>query len=247
MNSAHTSLSVFALFGLATPFVKIIMLTLLGLSVAVWAIVLEKMRTLRTLNARADKFEKAFWQNEGLEDLYRNTRPEQTDHPMAFLYVSGLREWQRAQEAEEESQTGGLSVGIKERVEQLLYADMNRIIQRLESYIPVLATVGSTAPFIGLLGTVWGIMHAFQNIGVSQNTSLAVVAPGIAEALLATAIGLFAAIPSVIAYNKISTDLGRYITRMENFVVEFVHLLDRQQSTGGTGKKNRKSRREDAA
>lgn len=246
MTSAPTSLSVFALFGLATPFVKIIMLTLLGLSVAVWAIVLEKMRTLRTLNARADKFEKAFWQNEGLEDLYRNTRPEQTDHPMAFLYVSGLREWQRAQEAEDESQNGGLSVGIKERVEQLLYADMNRIIQRLESYIPVLATVGSTAPFIGLLGTVWGIMHAFQNIGVSQNTSLAVVAPGIAEALLATAIGLFAAIPSVIAYNKISTDLGRYITRMENFVVEFVHMLDRQQSAGGI-KKGRKGRREDAA
>ena len=220
-------MSILALFAQATTFVKIVKIGLLTSSVFVWAIWFEKYAKLRIMRRRADQFEEAFWSEQGLEKLYKNTTPEQTDHPMAMLFVVGLREWHRAQEADVEVQ-GAIQVGVIERVHQLMQVTMTRELERIEKLLPFLATTGSTAPFVGLLGTVWGIMHAFHSIGVTKNTSLATVAPGIAEALLATAIGLFAAIPAVIAYNKISTELSRYAARLEAFVTEFVTILDRQ-------------------
>ena len=225
--AAINDMSLIDLFLQATTFVKIIMSSLLIVSMIVWAIWFEKYARMRVLRRRADKFEEAFWSEKGLEDLYRNTTPEETDHPMAMLFVVGLREWRRAKDGDAESH-GVIQLGVDERVHQLMQVTMTRELERIEKYLPFLATTGSTAPFIGLLGTVWGIMHAFHSIGVTKNTSLATVAPGIAEALLATAIGLFAAIPAVIAYNKLSTELSRYAARLEAFVTEFVTILDRQ-------------------
>lgn len=225
--AAINEMSIIDLFSQATTFVQIIMSSLLVVSIIVWTIWFEKYARLRMLRRRADKFEEAFWSEKGLEELYRNTTPEETDHPMAMLFVVGLREWRRGKDNEGESH-GMLQLGVVERVHQLMQVTMMRELERIEKYLPFLATTGSTAPFIGLLGTVWGIMHAFHSIGVTKNTSLATVAPGIAEALLATAIGLFAAIPAVIAYNKLSTELSRYAARLEAFVTEFVTILDRQ-------------------
>lgn len=237
--------SVLELFAQATMFVKIIMLGLLIMSVLVWTIWIEKYNRLRVLKRRADKFEEAFWGEQGLEDLYRHTTPSETDHPMAMLFVVGLREWERARDEEGEGH-GVIQLGVTERVQKLMHVTMARELERIEKYLPFLATTGSVAPFVGLLGTVWGIMHAFQNIGATKSTSLATVAPGIAEALLATAIGLFAAIPAVVAYNKLATELGRYAGRLEAFVTEFVTILDRQQqeaivSAKKTGNKRREN------
>ena len=241
-------MSVVDLFSHATTFVKMIMTILLGMSVVVWTVLIEKYNRLRTLKRRADKFEEAFWGEKGLEDLYRNTTPDETDHPMAMLFVVGLREWERAKDKDGDAH-GMIQVGVTDRVNQLMQVTMQRELERIERYLPLLATVASSAPFIGLLGTVWGIMHAFHNIGVTKNTSLATVAPGIAEALLATAIGLFAAIPAVLAYNKLSTDLGRYAARLEAFVAEFVTILDRQQQEAlvEARKSSRKRRASDTA
>ena len=221
-------LDLFSLFFQATWFVKFIMIALGVLSILVWAIFIEKMRALNIVRKRADKFEEAFWGQQNLQELYRGVKPKDTDHPLAKVFVTGLREWELAQDKEAEN-VGVLQVGVKERVERVMSVVMTREIDKLEKYLPFLGTIGSVAPFLGLLGTVWGIMHSFTTIGATKNTSLAVVAPGIAEALLATAIGLLAAIPAVIAYNKLSTELGRYIMRLESFVAEFTTILDRQE------------------
>ena len=239
-------MSVMGLFGQADAFVKTIMILLIVLSIITWAILITKWGVMRKLKQKGDRFEEAFWGNQGLEELYKNTTPEETDHPMAKLYVVGLREWDQAKDEDTEDKSYTLQVGVSDRIRQLLGAKMNRELELLESSLPLLATIGSTAPFVGLLGTVWGIMNSFQNIGATKNTSLAVVAPGIAEALFATALGLFAAIPAVVAYNKLSTELGRYAARLESFVTEFVTLLERQHQenlvkASKTTKKRRKS------
>lgn len=241
---AHAAdLSIIELVKQAGLFVKFIMGFLLLMSIITWAIWFSKTGQFSRLRRMADRFEEAFWGNQGLEDLYRNTSPEDTDHPMAKLFVIGLREFDRAKDKESEGH-GVLQMNVTERIRTLLNANSIRELEKLEKSMPFLATVGSTAPFIGLLGTVWGIMTSFQSIGVSKNTSLAVVAPGIAEALLATALGLFAAIPAVMAYNKLSTEIGRYAARLEAFVDEFVSILERQQQEQlVSAKKTTKKRR----
>lgn len=244
----HTDMSLLGLFAQAGLFVKVIMFTLLGMSVATWAIFIAKWSVLKHLHAKASRFEEAFWNGEGLEDLYKDTRPEDTDHTMAKLFVVGLKEWDRSRDKDGDI-TGIVQVGAIERVRQILFAKMGRELDSLEKGIGFLATTGSTAPFIGLLGTVWGIMTAFQGIGASGNASLAVVAPGIAEALLATAIGLFAAIPAVMAYNKLTLEMSRYAARLEGFLTEFTTLLERQQAEKvvKSRKINKKRRESDAA
>lgn len=240
---SQNELSIYNLFVQAGLFVKIIMGLLLGMSVVTWAIMFSKNSLFSNLKRKAQKFEEAFWSNRGLEELYKNASPEDADHPMAKLYIVGLREWEQAKEEGNDSSVS-LQVGVIDRVRQLMSAKMNRELERLEKLLPFLATVGSTAPFIGLLGTVWGIMNSFQSIGATKNTSLAVVAPGIAEALLATALGLFAAIPAVVAYNKLSTELARYSIRLETFLTEFVTLIDRQnQENLVNAKRTSKKRR----
>jgi biopolymer transport protein TolQ len=221
---AH-DLSLWALFLQADWVVKGVMILLLLASVWVWAIVFEKMTALRRVNRAADGFEDRFWSGGSLEELFAR-EGEEPAHPLAAVFGAAMREWRRSAAR---NLTSDLAVtGLKERVERAMVVSIQREMDRLERWMVFLATVGSAAPFIGLFGTVWGIMNSFSAIAGMQNTSLAVVAPGIAEALFATAIGLIAAIPATIAYNKLATDLARFAGRLEAFSAEFAAILSRQ-------------------
>lgn len=219
---AH-DLSVWGLFLQADIIVKMVMMVLIGSSIWSWAIIIDKWWAFKRSNFTTNKFENSFWSGEGLEKLYKKIQDKPND-PMARTFCSGMEEWKLTLETGSE---GGLSAGLQQRIDRAMAISINREIGVLERYMTFLATVGSTAPFIGLFGTVWGIMNSFSAIAGSQNTSLAVVAPGIAEALFATAIGLVAAIPAVVAYNKFSTDLGRYQDRLDAFAAEFSAILGR--------------------
>ncbi len=227
-SASAIDLSLWGLFLKADIVVKLVMIVLLLSSFWCWAIIVEKILRFRRLSGQADDFEESFWSGGSLEDLYDGMQG-QAAHPMESLFASAMREWRRSASR---GLTGDdqLHAGITERIGQIMQLTMNREMEVLERYLGFLATVGSTAPFIGLLGTVWGIMNSFQAIAMSKNTNLAVVAPGIAEALFATAMGLVAAIPAVVAYNKFSADLGRYGNRLESFAGEFAAILSRQLS-----------------
>jgi len=195
-------------------------------SVWSWAIIFEKFFKLRRLHQQADEFEDQFWSGGSLEDLYDRignaaARSDVGDVQRCDARVAPLR-------LQGPRRGGQMRAGLQSRIERVMGVTLGREMERLERYMTFLASVGSTAPFIGLFGTVWGIMHSFSSIASSKNTSLAVVAPGIAEALFATALGLIAAIPAVIAYNKISSDLTRYAGRLEAFSHEFGAILSRQ-------------------
>jgi len=219
--------SFFGMFWQADFIVQGVMIILLGASVWCWAIIWDKRKRLKQVKASADQFESEFWSGNSLEDLYERTR-HSADHPLAMIFVSAMREWQRSSAGS----TGKIAMGTQERIYRVMQVTVSREMERLEHYLSVLATVGSTAPFVGLFGTVWGIMNSFQSIASSNNSSLAVVAPGIAEALAATAMGLVAAIPAVVAYNYLSNDLGRYANRLEGFAEEFGTILSRQMDEG---------------
>ncbi|WP_322097202.1 protein TolQ [Pelagibius sp. Alg239-R121] len=225
-GSVAHDLTVWGLFLQADIVVKIVMVLLLFASVWSWAIIFEKILKMRRLRNLAETFEEAFWSGGSLDDLYDRIDKRPPD-PMSSLFVSAMREWRRSS-----SKEGGVSdqnrISLQQRIERVMDISLGREMERLERHMIFLASVGASAPFIGLFGTVWGIMNAFTSIAASKNTSLAVVAPGIAEALFATALGLVAAIPAVIAYNKISTDLGRYAGRLEAFAGEFGAILSRQ-------------------
>jgi biopolymer transport protein TolQ len=210
------------LFMQAHVVVQIVMLGLVLASVWSWAIIFSKIYAFRRARREADRFEQMFWSGQSLEELYTGMARDRT-FSMAALFVAAMREWKRSVE-------GNIRAlgGIQLRVEKVMDVTISREMERLERSLLFLATVGSTAPFVGLFGTVWGIMTSFQAIAVSKNTSLAVVAPGIAEALFATALGLLAAIPAVIAYNKFSADSARLAQRLEAFADEFAAIVSRQ-------------------
>jgi biopolymer transport protein TolQ len=196
---------------------------LLLASVWVWAIVFDKFTTLRRVNKQADAFEGQFWSGGSLEELYEAEGAKPL-HPMASVFSAAMEEVKRSQ------RVVGADVsraGMRDRVDRAVNVTLGREMDRMERWMVFLATVGATAPFVGLFGTVWGIMHSFSAIAEMHNTNLAVVAPGIAEALFATAIGLVAAIPAVIFYNKLSSDLARYASRLEGFGSEFGAILSR--------------------
>ena len=221
---AH-DLSLWSLFLMADWVVKGVMISLLLASIWVWAIILEKTVSIGRARRAADRFEDSFWSGGSLEELH-GREGENPSHPLASVFGAGMREWKRSAGR---ALTSDLAVtGLKERVDRAMQVAIAREMERMERWMVFLATVGSAAPFIGLFGTVWGIMNSFSAIAGMQNTSLAVVAPGIAEALFATAIGLIAAIPATIAYNKLATDLARFAGRMEAFAAEFGAILSRQ-------------------
>ncbi len=226
-------LSIWGLFLQADLIVKMVMLVLGASSVWSWAIIFDKWMTFKSINSKAHKFETAFWSGEALEKLYKRISGNPND-PMARTFCAGMNEWKLTVEGTARFD-GDLRAGLQQRIDRAMSTSINREINVLERYMAFLATVGSTAPFVGLFGTVWGIMNSFSAIAGSQNTSLAVVAPGIAEALFATAIGLVAAIPAVVAYNKFSTDLGRYQDRMDAFTSEFSAILGRHLEQQGRG------------
>ncbi|MGB6086000.1 protein TolQ [Parvibaculum sp.] len=214
--------SLWGLFLRADIIVKLVMLGLIFASVWSWAIIFDKWWRFSRIERRADQFERIFWSGRSLEDLYQEMghRPQ---HPLSALFIAAMREWRRSQEIVSSS-----FVGLKERVDKVMQVTISREMMNLESRLLFLATVGSVAPFVGLFGTVWGIMNSFQSIAVSRDTNLAVVAPGIAEALFATALGLVAAIPAVVAYNRFSSQAARIAARMESFADEFSAILSRQ-------------------
>ncbi len=224
LGAAGGDLSLWSLFIEADIVVKLVMLGLLGASVWVWAVVFEKWTSLRRVNREADGFEDRFWSGGSLDELYEHegTKPV---HPMAAVFGSAMGEWRRSVRVAGADMSRS---GARDRVDRAIGVTVQREMDRLERWMIFLASVGATAPFIGLFGTVWGIMHSFSAIAALHNTNLAVVAPGIAEALFATAIGLVAAIPAVLAYNKISNDLGRFASRLEGFGAEFSAILSRQ-------------------
>ena len=221
------SLSPWQLFIQADLIVKAVILVLIASSFWSWAIIFEKVTRYRRITRQAAEFENAFWSGGSLQQLFDNIQ-EQTNHPMSRLFESAMREWQRFSESGNQQLDTTRLEGLQRRIAHAMDVPLDRELDQLQKYLGFLATVGSTAPFVGLFGTVWGIMNSFQAIALTKNTNLAVVAPGIAEALFATALGLIAAIPAVVAYNKFSTDLGRYTIRLEGFVGEFSAILSRQ-------------------
>src|SRR5215471_7869051 len=217
-----SNLSLFHLFWHAHWIVESVMVGLLICSVWVWAIALNKTLLFKRIRKAGDQFEQAFWSGQSLEELYR-TLSAKPEHSTGVLFVAAMREWKRSFEGHARS-----FAGLQMRIEKVMDVAIAREIEHMERRLLVLATVGSAGPFIGLFGTIWGIMTSFQSIAASKNTSLAVVAPGIAEALFATAIGLVAAIPATIFYNKFSSEVNRQAQRLEGFADEFTAILSRQ-------------------
>ena len=221
---AATDFSVWGLFLKADIIVKAVMIFLFVASIWCWAIIIEKTLRLRKLNAAAAEFEDSFWSGGSLDGLYDRIGAQPRD-PMSAVFAAAMREWRRSNEAGSGRDNGS---SLMERIHRVMDVTVNREVERVERQMTILASTGSTAPFVGLFGTVWGIMNSFQAISITKNTSLAVVAPGIAEALFATALGLVAAIPAVIAYNKISKDMDRYAARLDDFANEFSAIVSRQ-------------------
>ena len=215
-------LSVWHLFAQAGWVVKLVMIGLLAASIWTWAIVVDKLVAYARMRSALNRFEQVFWSGQSLEELYK-TLSERKTSGMGSIFVAAMREWKKSFEKGAKS-----PLGLQTRIDKAMDLALTREMERLEGRLGFLATIGSAAPFIGLFGTVVGIMTSFQAIAGSKSTNLAVVAPGIAEALLATAIGLLAAIPAVIAYNKLSSDAGKIAVRMEGFADEFSAILSRQ-------------------
>ena len=233
-GQSGSGLSIWGLFLAADPLVKFIMVLLVLASVWCWAIIVEKTTSARFEKRNAEQFEDAFWSGGSADALYDEIGGQPRD-AMTRVFAAGMREWRRAKASGlATARRSDLKASLLSRVDRSMSFTITREMERLERGMNFLASIGSVSPFVGLLGTVWGIMNSFQSIAESKSTSLAVVAPGIAEALLATALGLAAAIPAVIAYNKFAGDLERIGGRLETFAQEFSTLLARQLDEGGS-------------
>ncbi|WP_135507271.1 protein TolQ [Roseovarius aestuariivivens] len=214
--------SLWALYARATLIVKLVMLMLIVASFWAWSIIIQKILMYRKARTEAEVFDRRFWSGDPLDELFDEIGPD-PDGQSERVFAAGMMEWRRSHRND-----GGLIAGATARIDRSMDVAIVKESEKLQSGLQVLATVGSTAPFIGLFGTVWGIMNAFIEIAEQQNTNLAVVAPGIAEALLATGLGLLAAIPAVIFYNKLSADADRIVANYEAFADEFATILSRQ-------------------
>ena len=227
LDAPQHSVSLLALFMQSSLIVKLVMIGLVAASVWCWAIILDKVLLYRRVSRRMDAFEASFWSGQSLDTLYAGVEHDaiggKVPTGMAALFLAAMQEWKRSHEM-----AARAFQGLQMRIEKGLDVALAREVSSLESSLLVLATVGSAAPFVGLFGTVWGIMTSFQAIAGAQNASLAVVAPGIAEALLATALGLLAAIPATIAYNRFAAQVQRLSGRLEGFADEFSAIISRQ-------------------
>ena len=212
--ASSADFSIMNLFIRADIIVKSVIIILIASSIYSWAVIIEKYRLFKKINKTSDEFETKFWKSRSAESFYNNL-PEKIDDPMAKVFKDTMQVIVKSRSKS----------NLSNRLESMLQVSIEKQMNAIEKSYTFLATVGSTAPFIGLFGTVWGIMNSFQSIAISRNTSLAIVAPGIAEALFATALGLLAAIPSVVAYNKFSSDSKKYIARIENFSKRFISII----------------------
>jgi biopolymer transport protein TolQ len=222
----NVDLSIMTLILSADPVGKLVILILVLASIWSWGIIINKLINFNGIRSKMFRFENLFWSGQVLDDLYEKVK-KSIDNPLSSVFVNALNECKKHKSTPNTAKSDSLKIGYKDRVIQAMYLAKNREMERLESKLSFLATVGSSAPFIGLFGTVWGIMHSFQSIAASKNTTLAVVAPGIAEALLATAIGLFAAIPAVIFYNFLASSVDNIHNRTDDFIGELTALLTR--------------------
>ena len=212
--ASNTDFSIISLFLRADIIVKSVIIILIASSVYSWAIIFDKIRVFRKINKSADEFEDKFWKSKSAETFYNNL-PTSIDDPMAQLFKTSMQTVIKSRSRS----------ALSEKLPGILEINIEKQMSNIDKNYTFLATVGSTAPFIGLFGTVWGIMNSFQSIAISRNTSLAIVAPGIAEALFATALGLLAAIPAVVAYNKFSNDSKKYSQKLENFSKRFLTIV----------------------
>ena len=212
--ASNTDFSLWSLFMRADFIVKSVILMLIGCSIYSWAIIIEKFRLFKKINLESEEFEEKFWKSKSAETFY-NSLTVNLDNPMVLLFKDSMQTLLKAKNKS----------NLNERMSSVLEVNIEKQMIKLEKGFTFLATVGSTAPFIGLFGTVWGIMNSFQSIAISRNTSLAIVAPGIAEALFATALGLLAAIPAVVAYNKYNNASKKYSQKLENFSKRFLSII----------------------
>ena len=212
--ASNTDFSLWSLFLRADFIVKSVILMLIACSIYSWAIIFEKFKLFKKINLESEEFEENFWKSKSAESFY-NSLPVNLENPMALLFKDSMQTLLKAKNKS----------NLNERMTGMLEINIEKQMSKIDKGFTFLATVGSTAPFIGLFGTVWGIMNSFQSIAISRNTSLAIVAPGIAEALFATALGLLAAIPAVVAYNKFNNDSKKYSQRLENFSRRFLSII----------------------
>ncbi|WP_020169142.1 protein TolQ [Candidatus Pelagibacter sp. Uisw_104] len=212
--ASNTDFSLWSLFLRADFIVKSVILMLIGCSIYSWAVIIEKFRLFKKINLESEEFEEKFWKSKSAETFY-NSLPADVENPTALLFKDTMQSLLKVKS----------KTNLNERMASILEVNIEKQISKIDKGFTFLATVGSTAPFIGLFGTVWGIMNSFQSIAISRNTSLAIVAPGIAEALFATALGLLAAIPAVVAYNKFNNDSKKYSQRLENFSKRFLSII----------------------
>ena len=212
--ASSADFSLINLFLKADIIVKSVIVLLIACSIYSWAVIFEKLKLFKTINSSSDKFEDKFWKSKSVENFY-NSMPQNVSDPMAVIFKESMQGIMKLRSKS----------NINERLSSILEAGIEKQVSKIEKGFTFLATVGSTAPFIGLFGTVWGIMNSFQSIAISRNTSLAIVAPGIAEALFATALGLLAAIPAVVAYNKFNNDLRNYSKKLDSFSKRFLSII----------------------
>ena len=226
LDAEALSFSLISLFLKADLVVKSVILTLIISSIYSWSIIVGKLVRLRRLRILDKEFDEIFWSGNSFEDLFETFNYNQNDLK-SKIFCSAISEWNKSNKDIQDIKLDGLN-SLKERMSRSMQITFNKESEIIEKKLTFLATAGSTAPFVGLFGTVWGIMNSFQSIAIAQNTNLSVVAPGIAEALFATALGLFVAIPAVVAYNKITSDLSKYFTSLETFMDEFITIFFRQ-------------------
>ena len=212
--ASNTDFSIIQLFVRADVIIKSVLIILIASSIYSWAIIIEKMRLFKRINLSTEEFENKFWKSKSAESFYNNL-PANVNDPMANIFKDSMQVLLKSKR----------SSNLNEKMSRMLEINIEEQMESIEKSYTFLATVGSTAPFIGLFGTVWGIMNSFQSIAISRNTSLAIVAPGIAEALFATALGLLAAIPAVVAYNKFNSDSKKYSQKLENFSKRFLTII----------------------
>ncbi len=212
--ASNTDFSILQLFVRADIVVKSVIIILIASSIYSWAVIIEKIKLFKKINSSTEDFENKFWKSKSAENFYNNL-PSKTEDPMSRVFMDSMHVMIKSRR----------SSNLDEKMSRMLEINIEKQMEKIEKGYTFLATVGSTAPFIGLFGTVWGIMNSFQSIAISRNTSLAIVAPGIAEALFATALGLLAAIPAVIAYNKFNNDAKKYSQKLENFSKRFLSII----------------------
>lgn len=225
-ETARQALSVYDMFAESDIFMKLLILGLIFASIWSWAIIIDKIMTFKRLRVRMKTFEEKFWSGGSLENLYTAYQKNPID-PLSAIFISAMKEWKRAFSMKRAAS----SINLPERIEKVMHITIDKQMEKLETKMTFLASTGSVSPLLGLFGTIWGVMDSFGSIAATQSTNIAAVAPGIAEALLTTAVGLIAAIPALIAYNKFNNDLDHISAKMETFSDEFTAILTRQIET----------------